>query len=65
MKVLMVSGEYPPHQGGVGDHTECLCRHLQALGVEVEVAASSLPPGQAAPDSPFPVHRVTARWGWG
>lgn len=41
MKVLFVTGEYPPLQGGVGDYTAALAYHLARLGVEVTVLTSS------------------------
>ena len=37
MRVLLVTGEYPPMQGGVGDYTRELGIALVALGVEVHV----------------------------
>ncbi|MGQ9567465.1 MAG: glycosyltransferase family 4 protein [Anaerolineae bacterium] len=66
MRVLMVTGEFPPMQGGVGDYTACLCRALASLGVEVEVATSRLP-GTSPPSSggePYTVHRTVGTWGW-
>ncbi|MBI4493199.1 MAG: glycogen/starch synthase, partial [Chloroflexi bacterium] len=41
----MVSGEYPPRAGGVGDYTALLVEHLAELGVEVRVITTPpLPP---------------------
>ncbi|OQY27485.1 MAG: hypothetical protein B6243_12960 [Anaerolineaceae bacterium 4572_5.2] len=39
-KVTFLTGEYPPMQGGIGDHTAILARHLQPLGVEPSVLIS-------------------------
>ena len=66
MKVLMVTGEFPPMQGGVGDYTARLCQALAALGVDVEVATSRLPQASPSPaeDAPYPVHRTVGTWGW-
>ena len=35
MKVCFLTGEYPPMQGGVADHTAHLAHHLIELGIEV------------------------------
>jgi len=40
IKVTFLTGEYPPMQGGIGDHTAILARHLQALGVESVILIS-------------------------
>ena len=40
MKVLMVSGEYPPMKGGVGRYTHNLVTALEKNGVDIAVACS-------------------------
>jgi hypothetical protein len=40
MKVCFLTGEYPPMQGGVADHTAHLARHLIGLGMEVSILTS-------------------------
>ncbi len=66
MRVLMVTGEFPPMQGGVGDYTAHLCRALVPLGVEVEVATTRLQKAPLPEDEgePYAVHRAVATWGW-
>lgn len=66
MRVLMVTGEFPPMQGGVGDYTAHLCRALASLGVEVKVATSRLPgtSSSSAEGGPYAVHRTVDTWGW-
>jgi glycosyltransferase involved in cell wall biosynthesis len=61
VKVLFVSGEFPPMQGGVGDYTRELGLALRALGCEVHVATST----QAKPVNGLSVHPIVERWGWG
>ena len=61
MKVLFVSGEFPPMQGGVGDYTREIGLALRDLGNEVHVATST----QAAPVNGLSVHPVVERWSWG
>ncbi|MCD6289095.1 MAG: glycosyltransferase family 4 protein [Anaerolineae bacterium] len=68
MRVLMVTGEYPPMQGGVGDYTHELGVALGALGTEVHVLTSKSadterPPGPEGAPEPV-VHARVARWGW-
>ena len=69
MKVLLVTGEYPPKQGGVGDYTHELGKALLALGVEADALTSGeevSPLTDAALPSPGEprVLRPVARWGW-
>ena len=80
MKVCLISGEYPPLQGGVGDYTHELGKALAALGVEVAVITSAraydrtveaavgqaqgLPPGGDEQDG-LEVYPVIPHWGWG
>lgn len=40
MRIGLISGEYPPMQGGVGDYTNELSKALAALGVAVSVITS-------------------------
>lgn len=40
MKVVFLTGEYPPMQGGIADHIAYLARHLAPLGVEPSILIS-------------------------
>ena len=40
LRILFVTGEYPPMQGGVADYTQALGRALVALGHQVGVLTS-------------------------
>lgn len=62
MRIGLITGEYPPMQGGVGDFTRELSRALVELRHEVTVITSSSVEGQEAPDSPVPVERIVPRW---
>jgi glycosyltransferase involved in cell wall biosynthesis len=60
MKVGLVTGEFPPQQGGVGDYTHALALALAALGVEVHVITNR---GSAAlSPSAFRLHPLIKRW---
>ncbi len=61
MKVLFVTGEFPPMQGGVGDYTREIGLALRDLGCDVHVATSA----QAGPVAGLRIHPVVERWGWG
>ncbi len=68
--ILMVTGEYPPALGGVGDYTELLCSHLSALGARVSVLTrAGVDARVAASDAGnVPVLRTIRNWGpgsWG
>ncbi|RME75593.1 MAG: glycosyltransferase [Chloroflexi bacterium] len=64
MRVTFLTGEYPPMQGGIADHTALLARHLAPLGVSSSVLTARRWQ-EVAPDSPDPaVHPVIPNWGW-
>ena len=66
MRIGLVTGEYPPAQGGVGAFTHRIAVALAELGHQVHVLTTE---GgidlldQAEPD--VAVHRVVRNWGWG
>lgn len=63
MQVCFLTGEYPPMQGGVADHTRHLAKHLVQLGLEVSVLTSS----KAASESQSPlanIHVYPIMTGW-
>jgi len=62
MRVLFVTGEFPPMQGGVGDYTAVLARALADLGASVAVVTSAQ--AAATDDSRVAVYPVVRRWGW-
>ena len=41
MKIGLITGEYPPQQGGVGDFTRELARALIAAGHEAQVITTA------------------------
>jgi hypothetical protein len=41
LRVLMISGEYPPMEGGVADFTALLSGALAGLGCQVAVLTST------------------------
>ena len=66
MRIGLVTGEYPPDQGGVGDFTTQLGRALADLGHEVHVITGKFQiPNPKSQEAPVVVHRVVEGWGWG
>jgi glycosyltransferase involved in cell wall biosynthesis len=64
MKVLVVSGEYPPMKGGVGRYTFNLVHALaKESNVDVSVAISSPAAAASAPPPPSTAHATTATTG--
>ncbi len=61
MKVLLITGEFPPMQGGVGDYTREIGLALHDLDCEIHVATST----QARPVPGLVVHPVVEHWNWG
>jgi polysaccharide biosynthesis protein PslF len=67
MRVCLVTGEYPPLQGGVGDYTACLAAALAATGggPEMDVHVVTGAGSQTAPAlAGVTVHPVVRRWDW-
>ncbi len=62
MRVLLITGEFPPMQGGVGDCTNEIAQGLAALGAEVDVLTLT----KAVPIRPssFVVRPIVRDWGW-
>lgn len=63
-RVLLITGEYPPTVGGVGDYTATLAAHLRAGGAHVGILTGREPGGAAE----VGVARTVADWGpgsWG
>jgi glycosyltransferase involved in cell wall biosynthesis len=64
MKIGLITGEYPPQQGGVGDFTRELARALIAAGHEAQVitASTKQDAGSGVEDGVI-VQRVINSWG--
>ena len=65
MKIAMVTGEYPPMQGGVGDFTSIVGRHLALLGHDVSIITRQ----HALFDEQntrgeIPIYPLFAKWNW-
>ena len=60
MKIGLVTGEYPPQQGGVGDFTRELARALIAAGHDAQVVTGT---GGRHQQDDVVVHRVVGSWG--
>jgi len=69
MHILLVTGEYPPMQGGVGAYTAALGQALLAQGVEVSVLSdrrAAIFPGSSTYPPTYPqVYPQIDLWGWG
>lgn len=59
LKIGLVTGEYPPHQGGVGDFSREMALALAALGHEIHVISHL----RASPTTSVTVHPVVRNWG--
>lgn len=61
MKLLVISGAFPPMQAGEAEHALYLCRRLQEAGQEVHVLTGvDADPGMEA----FAVHPLMQKWTW-
>jgi len=68
MRVCLVTGEFPPMHGGVGDFTKELGRALAEMGIEVSVITSARATTQDAGNvhrASCTVHPVIEKWDWG
>ncbi len=59
MRIGMVTGEYPPLQGGVGAYTKILSSELHQQGHDLFVYTSA---ASRDLDSPIPIHARATRW---
>jgi glycosyltransferase involved in cell wall biosynthesis len=71
VRITLISGEFPPMQGGVGDFTNELGHALATLDHEVHVITSASHDTQPKTQNPKPetrnpviVHRSVRGWGW-
>jgi glycosyltransferase involved in cell wall biosynthesis len=60
MRILLVTGEFPPMQGGVGDYTCELGLALRDLGCDVHVLTST----QGGPVAGLTIYPLVERWNW-
>jgi glycosyltransferase involved in cell wall biosynthesis len=60
VRILFVTGEFPPMQGGVGDYTREIALALHEEGCEVHVLTST----RSDPASLLTVHPTIERWNW-
>ncbi len=63
MKIGLITGEYPPMQGGVGDFTRELARAMIDLGHEAQVITGK--DAGSTEQNEIVVHRVVSSWGIG
>ncbi|MCS6772690.1 MAG: glycosyltransferase family 4 protein [Thermoflexales bacterium] len=65
MRIALISGEYPPLQGGVGDYTRCLAQALNELNHEVHVLTLFVNGRSTLErEAGIYVHRLVSRWDW-
>lgn len=64
MKIGIVTGEFPPLQGGVGDFSRELARGLAELGHRVHVITDSRCPPRARDGEAYSLHPIARNWNW-
>ncbi len=62
MRIGIVTGEYPPMQGGIGAYTHILASHLKAQGSDVRIFSSTQ---TQTIDTQIPVENSTTTWNIG
>jgi glycosyltransferase involved in cell wall biosynthesis len=67
LRIVTITGEYPPMEGGVGAYTARLASALAAQGHESHILTGALPSGQPAASEAdtgkgVTVHRTIERW---
>ncbi len=62
MKLLVISGAFPPMPAGEADHVFHLCRRLAERGLDVHVVTSRA--NKTAAAFPFKVYPVIHDWSW-
>ncbi len=64
MRVLFITGEFPPLQGGVGDCTNEIAQALTKRGADVIVLTTTLDSSLSPQSSSLNVLRTIPRWDW-
>src|SRR4051794_17374700 len=71
LRVLFITGEFPPMQGGVGDCTNEIALALIKRGVQVSVLTTAIQQPLLLPPSfdvgkhlPLQIHRRIKKWDW-
>src|ERR1700681_59437 len=71
MRLLLISGMYPPARAAEADHARMLAEHLAARGVEVRVVTTrggatplTTRAGAKSEENGCSVWRVMRRWSW-
>ncbi len=64
MRVLFITGEFPPMQGGVGDCTNEIALALAQRGAEVSILTTALPSPAPYPPSHITVLPLIQTWNW-
>lgn len=62
LRICLLTGEYPPDEGGVADYTRCLAEALADRGLRVDVL-SGRGPAAPSPGGGVTVHRLLPSWG--
>jgi len=63
MHVCFLTGEYPPMEGGVADHTAHLAQHLSRAGAKVSILTSIKARSEAQQTEDIEVYPILSSWG--
>lgn len=64
MRIAMITGEYPPQEGGVGDFTRALSLELQAQGHALHILTGQQGAPTVVEDEGLTIHRAVPHWGF-
>jgi glycosyltransferase involved in cell wall biosynthesis len=64
MRIGIVTGEYPPMQGGVGAYTAILAQALANAGHRVRICTRTAANSPLADDSNIQIDSIITRWDW-
>lgn len=64
MRIAIISGEYPPREGGVGDFTRALSLELQAQGHTLHILTGQQGAPTVTEEEGLTIHRCVPHWGF-